>query len=314
MRVVRAAAVQMACQLGRRDANLALAETLVEGAVAQGAELVLLPELVPGGYALTEEIWDSAEPVDGPSVGWLRDIGRRLGIHIGMSLLEAEDEDFYNTFVLAGPAGQVLGRVRKDPPASVEAYFYRGGSGSHVIDTEIGRVGVGICYENLLYERMAELHGRGADLILQPTSAATPTRVFPFRQRDLQAFDCMLGQGAAHYAKVLGVPVVMANKHGTLDTALPGGFPTQHTVFPGLSSIVDGSGAVKAIMGAEEGVIVADVTLDTARKVTVKPPAHGRWALPVPWYAVVWPLSQWMGERSYARNPRRAAKARMMAA
>lgn len=312
MKVLHVAAVQLDCQPCMREANLTRATPLVEAAAGQGAALVLLPELVPGGYILTERIWDGAEPVDGPSVRWLCDTARRLGIMVGMSLLEAEGEHFYNSFVLAGPAG-VLGRVRKDPAASVEAYFYAAGSGSHVIETEIGRIGVGICYENLLYDHLVALHRQSVDLVLQPTSAATPTLTFPFRRRDAEAFDCLVGTGPHHYAKALGVPVVMANKCGRFQSELPGGFPAQDTTFPGLSCIVDGDGVVKASLAGKEGVIVAPVMLDPARKTAALPAGRGRWCGSMPWYAWVWPLSQWMGERAYARNPRRAARARAVA-
>ena len=67
-RSLTVAAIQMRCEPLRTTENLAHAETFVEQAAAQGAELVLLPELMPGGYLLTEEIWSTAEQVTGPSV------------------------------------------------------------------------------------------------------------------------------------------------------------------------------------------------------------------------------------------------------
>ncbi len=58
---IRLAAVQMDCQPCQVQANLEHATTLVEEAARRGAELVLLPELMPSGYLLTEEIWDFAD-------------------------------------------------------------------------------------------------------------------------------------------------------------------------------------------------------------------------------------------------------------
>lgn len=66
-----------------------------------------------------------------------------------MTFLEAEGEDFFNCFALSTPKGEIAGRVRKCPPASFEAYHYRAGDTSQVINTEIGRIGVGVCYENV---------------------------------------------------------------------------------------------------------------------------------------------------------------------
>jgi predicted amidohydrolase len=68
---------------------------------------------MPGGYTLTEAIWDTAKPFDGTTTQWLRALAKRLNIYLGTSFIEADDEDFYNTFVLVNPLGQVAGRVRK---------------------------------------------------------------------------------------------------------------------------------------------------------------------------------------------------------
>jgi N-carbamoylputrescine amidase len=305
MRNLKVAAVQVRCEPLRTMENLAHAEILVEQAASEGAKLVLLPELMPGGYLLTEDIWKTAERFNGPSVAWLKRTANHHAIYLGMSFVEADGSDFFNTFVLATPQGNIAGRVRKSPPASVEAYFFRAGTDPHVIDTEIGRIGVGICYENLLHERISALHHASVDLVLQPTAAGTPTPAFPLRRKDAAAFDCMLMGSTAFYAQALGVPVLMANRCGPLVTPLPGGLPAQDTSFPGLSAIADSDGMLKAQLGADEGVICAEVALDPARKAKRPPKAYGRWALPVPWYAFLWPLTQKFGERAYAKHPAR---------
>lgn len=312
-RKLKVAAIQMRCEPLRTKDNLAHAEQFVEGAASQGAELVLLPELMPSGYMLTEEIWSTAEPFNGPSVTWLKQVAKRHGIYLGMSFVETDGADFFNSFALSTPQGEIAGRVRKSPPASVEAYFFRAGDDPHFIDTDIGRIGVGICYENLLYERIAALHQASVGIVIQPTAAGTPTPTFPMRRKDSAAFDCMLKGSTAFYAQALGVPVVMANRCGPLVTPLPGGFPAQNSSFPGLSTVADSDGTLKVQLGADEGIALAEVTLDPTRKAKQPPKAYGRWALPVPWYAFLWPLTQKLGERAYARNSSRPARALAMA-
>jgi N-carbamoylputrescine amidase len=309
IQTIKVAAVQLRCDVGETSKNLDRAVALIDQAVALGARVVLLPELTPGGYVLTEEIWNTAESMQGASVSWLKRTARRLGIYLGMSFLEAEGQDFYNSFVLATPLGEIAGRVRKNPPASAEAYFFRAGCDAHFIDTELGRFGVSICYEALLYERMAEHHRDGVDMVLYPMSAGTPTPVFPIRKRDAAAFDNMLQRLAAHHARALGVPAVMANKCGPLVTAMPAGMPMQNTRFPGLSTIADSDGTVKSQLAGEQGIAIADVILDPARKVTKAPQRYGRWALPVPWFSVLFPLAAFLGGRAYARSRARAARA-----
>ena len=310
-RTRRVAAVQMASDLGAVQKNLERATSFMEDAARQGAELVLLPELMPGGYTLTQRIWDTAEPFDGTTTRWLGAVCSRLGIYAGTTFLEAEGEDFFNTFVLAEPSGKICGRVRKNPAASFEAYFFRGGSTPHWFDTPLGRIGVGICFENALYERYCEIHSADIDLYLRPFSGASFEAKFPVRQRDVDMLNAALRDGTAETARLMGIPVVMANKVGRLVTEVPGGFPAQDLEFPGFSAIADSDGRLLGQLGTgQEGVIAGMVTLDPALKcMTRVPPTHGRWNAAMPWWAFVWTLTQRLGERSYARSAERRVRA-----
>jgi len=294
---LRVAAVQMVCEEGKIEENLTHAQKMVEEAVEKGAELVLLPELMPSGYMATEAIWDNAESMSGQSVAWLKAIAEKYKIYLGFTFLEADGEDFYNAFVLATPKGDIAGRVRKSPPASIEANFYKAGDDPHVIETELGRIGVGICYENLLYERICELSKLSADIVLSPSAAGRPKAILP---GDVKRFEKMLVQWRGLYSKALGVPNVIANRVGLLDTELPGMLPHLKSSFPGLSAITGSDGAVLSELGEEEGVIVADVHLDCRRKKEESLKCHGKmWAMPVPWYAFIWPMTQRTGEKRY---------------
>lgn len=302
-RYLQLGVVQMDSEVGNISANLEHAGELIHAATRQGAEIVLTPELMPCGYTLTEAIWEYAEPFDGQTTAWLKHLAKQLHIYLGTSFLEAEGEDFYNTFVLAAPDGTIAGRVRKNPPASLEAYFYRSGNDSHVIETGLGRIGVGICFENLLYSHLEELQRASVDLILQPTAAGRPK---PMKPGDIELFDSMIRRCAPYHARALGVPVALADRTGPIHTALPGNFGEFHSSFPGYSQIVDSDGIVKAQMKDEEGVIVAEVVLDPPRKRFKRLRRYGQmWAYPMPWYAFIWPETQQMGEKDYVENPRR---------
>jgi len=307
-KTIRMAAVQMNCIPGEVVANLKNAEEMILQTVEQGAELVLLPELMPAGYFATEEAWDFAETMDGSSVAWLKETAKTHSIYLGFSFLEADGDDFYNSFVLANPDGKIDGRVRKTPPASIEAHFYRAGHEPHLIETEIGRIGVGICYENLLHERICELTDLSVDLVLSPAAAGRPKPIIP---GDVRRFEEMLKLGRGLYSDVLGVPAIVANRAGPLETELPGMLPYLKSSFPGLSSITDADGKVLAELGDEEGVIVSEIKLNPAKKKSMTPICYGKmWAFPVPWYSFIWPLTQKTGEKEYNRNPRRPLKAR----
>ncbi len=305
---LRVAAIQMICEEGQTERNLKHAEVLIEEAVKKGAKLVLLPELMPSGYIATEAIWDCAETMDGKSVSWLKATAKKHGIYLGFTFLEAEGDDFYNAFALATSNGEIAGRVRKSPPASIEANFYKEGNDLHVIETELGRFGVSICYENLLYDQICELANLSVDLVLSPSAAGRPKAIMP---GDVARFENMLKKWRSLYSDILGVPNVTTNRVGPLETELPGMLPYLKSSFPGLSSITDADGIILAELGDNEGVIVEDIELNPTKKKNITPKCHGSmWAMPVPWYSFIWPITQKTGERKYRNNPRRPIKAR----
>jgi hypothetical protein len=98
----------------------------------------------------------------------------------------------------------------------------RAGDGSHVIETEVGRLGVGICYENLLFERLYGLFQASVDLVLQPSAAGRPK---PMKPGDVELFYQMIKRSAPHHARTLGVPVVppaAKNPYHRASHAMPG--------------------------------------------------------------------------------------------
>jgi N-carbamoylputrescine amidase len=267
-RIVRIASVQMESKNGLVEANLEHASPMVEQAAREGAKLVLLPEFMPTGYIFTTAIWDGAEPGNGQTVQWLKANSKRLGIWLGTSFLEADSEHFFNTFVLTTPEGVEAGRVRKETVAAFEAFFTKDGPGSHVINTELGKIGVGICYENQLAYIPQIMYRESVDLLLMPHS-------YPI----IAEMMLTLGELAGWYARLLGIPAIVCNKCGRWQAAYPGlPFYKAESYFPGLSTIADSDGTIKVQVKNEEKVIVADVTLDRGRKTRQAPRPHGRWA------------------------------------
>jgi N-carbamoylputrescine amidase len=308
------AAVQMVSENGDIEGNLERATGHVEEAARRGAALIVMPEFMPTGYVFTKEIWDAAEPAEGPTVRWLRMNSRAHGVWLGTSFLEAEGEDFFNTFLVTNPDGDIDGRVRKQTPAAFEAYFTRGEPGPHVIDTALGRLGVGICYENMLAYTPELMSSRSVDMLLMPHSAPTPTVSPIFPASAARMFNEFLGNVASYYASMLGVPAVFVNKSGPWVTPLPflPAFLTQRSSFPGLSAIADSDGKVKAQLGDREGVIVEEVALDPARKTGACPPCHGRWVRKVPLAINQWRLVETLGAVYYRLSGERKRRAAEM--
>lgn len=310
LKILTVAALQINCQPNQKQENLQHSESMVRKATGEGAQLVLLPEFTPNGYRMTEELWSHAEPFDGESTSWLRSLARETNSYIGMTFLEVDGQHFFNAFAMAGPNGKLLPRVRKSPPAGPEAFFFTSGSDPHHFDTDIGRVGVGICYENFLAARLQEFHRSNVDIVLQPFSAPTPIARFPLRALDVRISDAAMRDQAPMTARTLGVPVVMANRSGPFVSPMPGRLPPWNSSFPGLSTVVDGDGTVKGQLAAAEGAVVAQVCLDPSRKVATEPRSFGRWAMPVPWWYSLLPYVERRGAKVYASSKARETAAR----
>lgn len=312
---LRLAAIQMVSANGRVAENLARAAHWAEQAARQGAELVLLPELFSTGFELNANVWASAEPQGGPTERWLGDAARQYDFCIGGSYLERRGDDFFNTFALAGPAG-ILGRVRKRHPCSVEAYVFRGGDDSHVIDTPLGRVGVTICYDSSLREVWDRLLAGNPDMVLMPMSAPTPVKTALYNQRKIDAYHAVFRDGATQTARLLGIPCAMSNKWGAWETALPGTLTPlllgrQRSSFPGFTHVADSDGREAARIDQGEGVAVAAVRPDPERKHLSLPPERDRfrpWIADVPSEYRFFSVFEALGRRWYAKKTRKSLR------
>ncbi|MCJ7807680.1 MAG: hypothetical protein MUP73_03030, partial [Dehalococcoidia bacterium] len=112
-------------------------------------------------------------------------------------------------------------------------------------------------------------------------------------------------------ACTLGIPVIMANKSGRWQSPTPTlRFWKQDSSFPGLSTIVDSDGTIKAQLWDEEAVIVDDVTLDLSRKSKEPPKCRGRWAWEGHWTRNLIQITEALGKLSYTLNSGRKKRAR----
>lgn len=315
VREVRVAAVQTPAAQSVQ-AGLEHATPLVAQAAEKGAQLVLLPELMATRYVFTPEMWESAEPDDGPTIQWLQDTARRLGIWLGTSYLEASGDDFFNTFVLTAPDGDEAGRVRKQTPAMYEPWFFRGEAGSHVIHTQLGRIGVGVCNDNHRSYLPSLLQRGDADLLLMPHCWPLPVRPKGVvSARDLRGWHEIQTGLAPLYAHLLGIPAVFVNKVGSYASPAPVRWlpPVTNWAFPGHATIADSDGTVVAQMSDTEGVATATVTLDPGRKRSAQPRTFGQYVYPAGPVGALALIPPWLCGQVYAHGHERRRRARMVA-
>ena len=188
-RTVRATVVQAASAAFDREACLDRVAELTGRAAADGAELVVFPEAFVGGYPKRADFgarvgsrsaggreWfrryhDGAIDVPGPAVDRLGEIARAAGVHLVVGVIERERGTLYCTVLFVGPDGGLLGKHRKLMPTAMERLIWGFGDGSTipVIETQLGRIGAVICWENYMPQLRLAMYGQGVQLYCAPT-------------------------------------------------------------------------------------------------------------------------------------------------
>ena len=178
MRQITVAATQFACSWDL-PANADRAEALVRQAAAQGAGLVLIQELFATPYfCITQrpEYFDLARPMAGhPLIARFSDLARQLGVVIPLSFFERAGTAHFNSVAVIDADGTPLGTYRKShipqgPGYEEKFYFSPGDTGYRVWDTAMGRIGVGICWDQWFPEAARAMALQGAELLLYPTA------------------------------------------------------------------------------------------------------------------------------------------------
>ena len=172
---MRVAAAQVAIDVDAPDATWRGAVALVAQAVSDGADLVVLPELVTtgSGFADAAEATRRAEPMTGPTVTALRELSARHGVVLAAGFNETSGLDRpYNSAVVID-RGELLACYRKTHLWDREKLLFTpGDQPPPVVATSVGRVGLVVCYDLEFPEVTRRLALEGAQLRPRPGQLA----------------------------------------------------------------------------------------------------------------------------------------------
>lgn len=196
---LKVAVVQAAPVLFDREATIEKACRLTREAASQGARLVLFPEAFvpayprglsfgsvvgnrdPRGRRTWEAYWTNAVDVPGPDTAALSKAAREAGVYLAIGVIERDNDSscgtLYCTLLYFGPDGRLIGKHRKLKPTGSERLIWGEGDGSTltVLDTEYGRLGGLICWENYMPLARMAMYGKGVEIYLAPTADARDT-------------------------------------------------------------------------------------------------------------------------------------------
>lgn len=209
----RMAALQMVSGPRVGD-NLLAAGRLVEEAVAQGAQMLALPEYFPIiGAADADRVRARENFGSGPVQDWLAETAQRHGVWIfaGSLPLTADSPDkMRNSSLVYNPAGECVKRYdkmhlfgfKKGDESYDEAAFIEPGHALAAVDTPFGRVALSICYDLRFPEMYRAL--APVDLILMPAAFTDTTGrahweiLLRARAIENQCYLLAVGQGGRH--------------------------------------------------------------------------------------------------------------------
>lgn len=160
------------------EANAESMAKIADAEAAAGTDLVVFPELVNTGYirpcppsedpAFASRFFAAAESVPGLTTERLGEVARRTGIHIvvGMAVRHGSITDgLLNAAVLIGPDGKVLGQQNKIHLPLMEKLYFTPGARLRTFDTDLGRIGMTICYDGRFPETTRVLAVQGAEIV-----------------------------------------------------------------------------------------------------------------------------------------------------
>ncbi|HEY0866987.1 MAG TPA: carbon-nitrogen hydrolase family protein [Fimbriimonas sp.] len=138
---------QMRVEGGALDENLARAVEMIEAASGEGCDLLVLPECLDAGWT-DPSARTIASPIPGGTSRVLSCAAREHGLYLVAGITERQQESIFNTAVLIGPDGAILGKHRKINELEIAMGLYGLGSGLHAAHTPIGTIGLTICADN----------------------------------------------------------------------------------------------------------------------------------------------------------------------
>jgi nitrilase len=215
--VVRVAVVQTSSVLFDREGSAEKVARLTAKAGREGARLVLFPEaLIPGyprglsfgtvvgarsaeGRGLWERYWNNSVAVPGPVTAQLGKTAKEAGVFLAVGVVERDTDTsggtLFCTVLYFGPDGRLLGKHRKLKPTAAERLIWGEGDGSTltVLDTELGKIGGLICWENYMPMARMALYAKGVEFYLAPTADGRETWIPTLRHIAMEGRCFVLG-------------------------------------------------------------------------------------------------------------------------
>jgi len=255
---VKVAATQMSCSW-KLDQNISKAKNIIVQAAKKGANIILLQELFQSPYfciEYDEKIFHLAQTFENNKVlQEMSELCKELNVVLPISYFEKSNNAYFNSVAVIDSDGTILGNYRKshipDAPGYLEKYYFNpGNTGFKVWDTNFGKIGIGICWDQWFPEAARIMALNGAEILFYPTAIGNELR------SDYDSSDAWQRAMQGHAVSNI-VPVVASNRIGVEEVQ------NQSNGFYGRSFISDHTGRIlKEGSRDKEEILIAEVDLE----------------------------------------------------
>jgi len=164
-RKITLAAIRMDAAHAPTPSRLERAEKLVAQAAARGAQVTVLPEVFNTGYEYHERNYGLAESSQGQTISWMKSSARKYNLYLAGSLLLREPDGIYNAMLLVSPNGKTWRYDKSYPWCWERAYFRPRKHPIAPAETELGKIGMLICWDTV-HPKLWAAYGGKVDLML----------------------------------------------------------------------------------------------------------------------------------------------------
>jgi len=243
-----------------KSENLAKIRTLIDQEETGDVDFLVLPEMFNCPYE-AEKFDQYAEEIPGPTTDFLSELALKHDVYVvGGSIPERSGDKVYNTSPVLDPDGKIIGKHRKihlfrvNYPGKIEfdeSRYLKSGEGQTVLKTELGTIGVAICYDLRFPELLRGMTKAGSKVIFLPAAFNTTT-------------------GPAHWKTVLRTRAI-DNQTFVVASSPARNRESSYKAY-GHSLVVDPWGEVLVEAGAGEETLTVEFELDMIDEVRKRLP------------------------------------------
>ncbi|HSA07383.1 MAG TPA: carbon-nitrogen family hydrolase [Candidatus Gastranaerophilales bacterium] len=248
---VKILGIQIQPEMGNKKANLEKVKNFIAQYSWYKPDLIVLPEVFNTGVD-HKALQKMAEPVPGgATTELLAGLAKKYNTNIVMGSFaeKLSDNDYKNTSAVINRQGEIIGKYHKihlfDYHGSEESKYFSAGNNAVIVETDIGKIGLTVCFDIRFPELYRCLSYAGADII-------TNVAAFPYPK-----LDHWLTLNKARAIENL-IYMVVVNQCGKVN------IKRQNI---GMSMVINPWGEIISCAGGDEGVMTAEIDLEKQKKI-----------------------------------------------